>query len=71
MRFRRELGAELDEVTRLAEVGFKGKVLLRLIRQDWIAAAGTRTATIAPGSPWENGYVDSFNARPRDKLLEG
>ena len=26
--------------------------------QDWIAAVGAKTAYIAPGSPWENGYVD-------------
>ena len=39
--------------------------------QDWIAAVGGRTAFIAPGCPWENGYIESFNARIRDKLLEG
>ncbi len=39
--------------------------------QDWITAVGARTATIAPGSPWENGYVESFNARLRDELLDG
>ena len=32
---------------------------------------GARTAYIAPGSPWENGYVESFNARLRDELLDG
>ncbi len=30
--------------------------------QDWIGAVGAKTAYIAPGSPWENGYVESFNA---------
>ena len=39
--------------------------------QDWITAVGARTAYIAPGSPWENGYVESFNARFRDELLDG
>ena len=39
--------------------------------QEWIAALGARTAYIAPGSPWENGYVESFNARLRDELLNG
>jgi putative transposase len=34
-------------------------------------AVGAKTATIAPGSPWENGYVESFNARLRDALLDG
>ena len=37
--------------------------------RDWIAAVGARTAYIEPGSPWENGYVESFNARFRDELL--
>ena len=39
--------------------------------QDWIKAVGAKTAYIAPGSPWENGYVESFNARLRDELLDG
>ena len=37
--------------------------------QEWIAAVGAKTTYIAPGSPWENGYVESFNARLRDELL--
>ena len=37
----------------------------------WIAAIGAKTAYIEPGSPWENGYVESFNARFRDELLDG
>ena len=39
--------------------------------QEWIAAVGAKTAYIEPGSPWENGYVESFNARLRDELLNG
>jgi transposase InsO family protein len=39
--------------------------------QKWIAAVGAKTAYIAPGSPWENGCVESFNARLRDELLKG
>lgn len=39
--------------------------------RDWIAAVGTKTAYIEPGSPWENGYCESFNARFRDELLNG
>jgi putative transposase len=39
--------------------------------QQWITAVGAKTAYIAPGSPWENGYVESFNARLRDELLDG
>jgi len=39
--------------------------------QDWIAAVGSTTAYIEPGSPWENGYCESFNAKLRDELLNG
>jgi putative transposase len=39
--------------------------------QSWITGVGAKTAYIAPGSPWENGYVESFNARLRDELLNG
>src|SRR6266481_3847121 len=39
--------------------------------QEWITAVGGKTAYIAPGSPWENGYNKSFNARLRDELLNG
>ena len=39
--------------------------------RDWIAAVGAKTAYIEPGSPWENGDCESFNARLRDELLNG
>ncbi len=38
---------------------------------EWITAVGAKTAYIEPGSPWENGYCESFNARFRDELLNG
>jgi putative transposase len=38
--------------------------------QEWISAVGGKTAYIAPGSPWENGYIESFNGRLRDELLD-
>jgi putative transposase len=39
--------------------------------QEWITAAGAKTAYIERGSPWENGFIESFNARLRDELLNG
>ena len=39
--------------------------------RDWLQHMGTRTAYIEPGSPWENGYCESFNGRLRDELLNG
>jgi transposase InsO family protein len=39
--------------------------------REWIDAVGARTAFIEPGSPWENGYCESFNSKLRDELLNG
>jgi putative transposase len=39
--------------------------------QAWITAVGAQTAYITPRSPWENGYIESFNARLRDEFLNG
>jgi transposase InsO family protein len=38
--------------------------------RNWLAKVGTRTSFIEPGSPWENGYVESFNGKLRDELLD-
>ena len=39
--------------------------------RDWLQAVGVRTLFIEPGSPWENGYVESFNGKLRDEFLNG
>jgi len=39
--------------------------------RDWLKAVGVRTLYIEPGSPWENGYVESFHGKFRDELLNG
>ncbi len=36
---------------------------------DWAAAVGTGTVFIDPGSPWQNAWIESFNGRMRDELL--
>ena len=36
-----------------------------------MAHVGVKTGYIEPGSPWENGYIKSFNGKLRDKLLNG
>jgi transposase InsO family protein len=46
------------------------KFIAQAVR-DWIAAVGAKMAYIEPGSPWENGYRESFNGRFRDELLNG
>ena len=39
--------------------------------RDWLHRVGAKTLFIEPGSPWENGYIESFNGTFRDELLNG
>lgn len=39
--------------------------------RTWLNELGTGTLFIEPGSPWENGYIESFNGKMRDELLNG
>ena len=48
-----------------------GPEFIAIALREWIAAVGSQTAYIAPGSPWENGYCESFNSKLRDELLDG
>jgi len=36
---------------------------------DWLENVGVKTLLIEPGSPWENGFIESFNGKLRDELL--
>ncbi len=42
----------------------------KAVRQ-WLARLNVETLFIEPGSPWENGYVESFNGKLGDELLNG
>ena len=46
-----------------------GPELIAMAVRDWCRLAGTGTIYIEPGSPWENPFVESFNARLRDELF--
>jgi len=37
--------------------------------REWLTRVGVKTLFIEPGSPWENGYIESFNGKLRDELL--
>jgi len=37
--------------------------------RHWLGKLGVKTLFIEPGSPWENGYCESFNSKLRDELL--
>jgi transposase InsO family protein len=39
--------------------------------RKWLAGTGAKTLYIEPGSPWENGYCESFNSKLRDEFLNG
>ena len=39
--------------------------------RNWLQLIGVQTLFIEPGSPWENGYNESFNGKLRDQLLNG
>jgi len=39
--------------------------------RGWLRRLGVQTLFIEPGSPWENGYIESFNGKLRDELLKG
>ena len=38
--------------------------------RDWLKHVEVQTLFITPGSPWENGYIESFNGKLRDELLD-
>ena len=71
-----------DVIEQLAEL-FVARGLPDFIRSDngpeftakrvrtWLAKLGVKTLFIEPGSPWENGYIESFNGKLRDELLNG
>ncbi len=77
----RKLGSN-DVLDRLADLFVHGRTP-DYIRSDngpeftahavrrWLERVGVKTLFIAPGSPWENGYVESFNGKFRDEFLNG
>ena len=80
IRVARKLGAA-DVVDVLADL-FIARGVPAHIRSDngpefvakavrgWIGGVGAKAAFIEPGSPWETGYVESFNGKLRDELLD-
>jgi len=69
-----------DVIDTLAEL-FAMRGVPRCIRSDngpefiahairrWLAQVGVQTLYVEPGSPWENGYAESFHSRVRDEFL--
>ena len=46
-----------------------GPEMTSMIVRDWLKSIGSHTLYIEPGSPWENGYNESFNGKLRDECL--
>jgi transposase InsO family protein len=48
-----------------------GSEFTATVVREWLGRLGVRTLHIEPGSPWENGYCESFDGKLRDELLNG
>lgn len=48
-----------------------GPEFIAIAVREWLSRIGVKTLYIEPGSPWENGYNESFNGKLRDELLSG
>ena len=48
-----------------------GPEMIAKVLRRWLKRLGTETICLPPGSPWENGYCESFNGKLRDQLLNG
>ena len=46
-----------------------GPEMTAKVVRKWLANVGSKTLYIEPGSPWENGYCESFNGKLRDECL--
>ncbi len=48
-----------------------GPEFIAIALREWLTRLNVKTLYIEPGSPWENGYVESFNSKLRDEFLNG
>jgi len=48
-----------------------GPEFMAIAVREWLERVGVQTLFIEPGSPWENGYIETFNGKLRDELLNG
>ena len=48
-----------------------GPEMVAKVLRQWLKGLGSKSLYIEPGSPWENGYCESFNGKLRDELLNG
>ena len=48
-----------------------GPEMVAKVLRQWLSGLGTKSLYIEPGSPWENGFCESFNGKLRDECLNG
>jgi putative transposase len=48
-----------------------GPEMVAKVLREWLTGLGARNLYIEPGSPWENGFCESFNGKLRDECLNG
>lgn len=48
-----------------------GPEFIAKVLREWLQRLNVETLYIEPGSPWENGYIESFNGKLRDEFLNG
>jgi transposase InsO family protein len=48
-----------------------GSEFTATLMRRWSQRVGVKTSFIEPASPWENGFIESFNGKLRDELLNG
>lgn len=66
-----DLVAELTFPPQSSPVRANGAEFTAGVVREWLGKVGVKTLYIEPESPWENGYVESFNGKLRDELLNG
>ena len=69
-----EAGRTAKDVCReygISNATYYGPEFIAISLKKWLTTLGIQTRYIEPGSPWENGYCESFNGKLRDNLLDG
>jgi putative transposase len=64
------MGADGEQIRPLFRRCYGPEFIATALR-DWLGRLSVKTLYIEPGSPWENGYCESFNSKLRDELLNG
>jgi transposase InsO family protein len=71
-RWRKEYGGmQVSQARKLKDLSDNGAEFTATVVREWLHRLDVQTLFIEPGSPWENGYNESFNGKLREELLNG